>query len=409
MANILHLVVSFLVCGVAMAEAVANSDFAAAAGYGICRSVVEPQGYGCTEHKVTSSELTTDWCNFQVVTTDGYILNIQRIAGKSGGNFIPVLLQHGLFMDGITWFMLPANQNLALLLADNGYDVWIANGRGTKYSSGHVSYAPDDKAYWNWSWDEMVAFDLPAMVDYVNNQTNRKVHYVGHSQGNLFSLAAISKGYLVDKLRSVSVLCPIAYMHHMSSLLMRGSINLFAAEGLYWLRIKEFDPNGGPAQKFLQKACRLPFVDCTHLLNALTGKNCCLNPSALDSFLEYEPQPTSTRNLLHLSQMVRRGTIAMYDYNNQDENVEHYGQPSPPVYDMTRIPNDLPMFISYGGTDETASPTDVQLLLGNLHSTHMEDKLVVQYVNNFAHGDYVMAYNAREMVYEPLLGFLNRF
>ncbi|CAN0897085.1 Triacylglycerol lipase 2 [Linum grandiflorum] len=238
MANILNLVVLFLVCGVAMAEvdSVRSGNFsaglkAAAAGNGICRSVIEPQGYGCTEHKV--------------ITTDGYILSIQRIAGKSGGNFSPVLIQHGLFMDGLTWFMLPASQNLPFLLADNGYDVWIANSRGSKYSSGHVSYAPDDKAYWDWSWDELVASDLPAMVDYINNQTKQTLHFVGHSQGNLIGLAAISKGhFLAEKLRSVSVLCPIAYMHHMSSLLMRGSIDLFAAEGLYWLKIKEFDPNG---------------------------------------------------------------------------------------------------------------------------------------------------------------------
>lgn len=46
--------------------------------------------------------------------------------------------------DGITWLLLPPHKSLALLLADNGFDVWIANTRGTKYSRGHVSLTPTD-------------------------------------------------------------------------------------------------------------------------------------------------------------------------------------------------------------------------------------------------------------------------
>ena len=35
--------------------------------------------------------------------------------------------------------------------------------------------------YWNWSWDDLVVNDLPAMVDFVNTQTGQKPHYIGHS------------------------------------------------------------------------------------------------------------------------------------------------------------------------------------------------------------------------------------
>lgn len=40
------------------------------------------------------------------------------------------------------------------------------------------------QAYWEWSWDELVAYDLPATFQYVHDQTGQKIHYVGHSLVN---------------------------------------------------------------------------------------------------------------------------------------------------------------------------------------------------------------------------------
>lgn len=40
--------------------------------------------------------------------------------------------------------MLPTDKALAFLLADDGFDVWVANTRGTESSSLHSSLSPDD-------------------------------------------------------------------------------------------------------------------------------------------------------------------------------------------------------------------------------------------------------------------------
>lgn len=102
--------------------------------------------------------------------------------------------------------------------------------------------------------------------------------------------------------------------------------------------------------------------------------------------------------------MIREGNIRKYDYGDEEENRKHYGTPTPPSYEMSRIPNDLPLFLAYGGADALSVTRDVELLLESLNG-HEGDKLVVEYREDYAHADYVMAANAREVVYDPLIAF----
>ncbi|XP_059664103.1 triacylglycerol lipase 2-like [Cornus florida] len=371
---------------------------------GICKSMVETQGYDCEEHTVT--------------TQDGYILSMQRIpVGRSSKkpDKPPVLLQHGLLMvkvmvllqDGITWLLNSPQESLAFILADNGFDVWLANSRGTNYSRGHTSLSPNDPAYWDWSWDELVAYDLPSSFQYVHDQTGQKLHYVGHSLGTLIAFAAFSQEKLLNMLRAAALLSPIAYLGQVPSPLARGAAEAFVAEDLYWLGLNEFAPRGEAVAKLLEDICNKPNNNCTDLITSLTGQNCCLNSSRTDVFLDHEPQSTATKNMVHLAQMIRGGSIAMYNYGSEDENNKHYGQPTPPLYNMSSIPNDLPLFLSYGGQDWLSDVNDVQtLLLGSLKD-HDADKLVVQFREDYAHADFVMAVNANQVVYDPLMAFFN--
>uniref|UniRef100_A0A2N9IB70 Uncharacterized protein n=1 Tax=Fagus sylvatica TaxID=28930 RepID=A0A2N9IB70_FAGSY len=102
--------------------------------------------------------------------------------------------------------------------------------------------------------------------------------------------------------------------------------------------------------------------------------------------------------------MIREGNIAMYDYNDEDENRKHYGQSTPSVYNMTSIPNDLPLFLNYGGAAALSDVKDVQLLLDSLKD-HDGDKLVVQYRDDDAHADYVMGQTTKQVVQDPLMAF----
>ncbi|RDX70564.1 Triacylglycerol lipase 2, partial [Mucuna pruriens] len=249
---------------------------------GICKTMIETQGYTCEEHKVT--------------TEDGYILSLQRIpVGRSGkkADKPPVLLQHGIFSrqiherskhvcvlrfykcsysnDAITWLFNSPDESLGFILADNGYDVWFANTRGTKYSSGHTTLNPNDMAYWDWSWDELASFDLPAFVHYVYNLTGQRIHYAGHSLGTLMALVAFSQGQVVNMLRSAALLSPIAHMNQIKSLPTKLAADTFIANAIYWLGLHEFIPNGDAAAKFVDDICNTLNLNCSNLMVLFTG------------------------------------------------------------------------------------------------------------------------------------------
>ncbi|XP_030460450.1 triacylglycerol lipase 2-like [Syzygium oleosum] len=383
----------FCVASVAAGRARLYSTRSSAATDGICKSLVVTQGYACQEHTVT--------------TKDGYILGLQRIPASRSGRLAykpPVLLQHGLMMDAVTWLMNLPDESLAFILADAGFDVWLSNSRGTTSSLQHTSLSPSDPAYWEWSWDELVAHDMPAVLQHVRRLTGQNMHYVGHSLGTLIALAAFSHKELVNMLRSAVLLSPIAYMNQMPSPLARSAAQIFLAEDVYWLGLHQFIPKGDAVNNLIQAICNIPGNDCSNLMSGFTGQNCCLNSSRSDIFLAHEPQSTATKNMIHLAQMIRTGTIEMFDYGNEDDNMNHYGQPTPPVYNMTSIPNDLPLYLSYGGKDLLADPDDVKVLLGCLKD-HDGDKLVIQYREDYAHADFVFGVNANQVIYEPVMAF----
>lgn len=60
----------------------------------------------------------------------------------------------------------------------------MANVRGTTYSRNHTTLNPDKPEFWNFSWNEIGVFDIPAIIDYILAYSNQsQLIYVGHSQG----------------------------------------------------------------------------------------------------------------------------------------------------------------------------------------------------------------------------------
>jgi len=310
-------------------------------------------------------------------------------------------------VDGMTWLLNSPDQSLAFILADNGFDVWISNIRGTRFSRRHATLNANDPEFWNWTWDDLVMHDLPSVIDFVFKQTGQKMNYVGHSLGTLIALASFSEGRQVDKVKSAALLSPIAYLSHMTTALGVVAARAFVGEITKLFGLAEFNPKGEPVANFLKALCAQPGVDCYDLMSAVTGKNCCLNASTEDLFLKNEPQSTATKNMIHLAQTVRDGILSKYDYGNVNYNLEHYGESRPPVYNLTNIPHNLPLFLSYGGRDALSDVRDVQTLLDSL-KLHEPDKISVQYVKDFAHADFIMGVTAKDVVFNQVIEFFRR-
>ena len=111
-----------------------------------------------------------------MTTDDGYINAIFRITPngtETDENGRPknkpvVFLMHGITDTAVCWIVHYPNLAPAFQLVRAGYDVWLGNQRGTKYSMHHKTLDPKhDEAYWEFSFTEMGEHDAPAFIDYV--------------------------------------------------------------------------------------------------------------------------------------------------------------------------------------------------------------------------------------------------
>lgn len=60
------------------------------------------------------------------------------------------------------------------------HNLTMTRRRGNIFSRAHIALSPSEPAFWDFSWDEMAAGDLPALTDYVLAATgHRKLGYVG--------------------------------------------------------------------------------------------------------------------------------------------------------------------------------------------------------------------------------------
>ncbi|KIM45191.1 hypothetical protein M413DRAFT_24436 [Hebeloma cylindrosporum] len=138
-----------------------------------------------------------------VLTKDGYLLGLHRLPSKMGqrsGNpggstGKPVVyLHHGLLMNSEVWVCITdASRALPFVLVEQGYDVWLGNNRGNKYSKKSIHHGPNSSKFWDFSIDDFAWHDIPDSINHILDVTKAdKLSYVGFSQGTAQAFAALS-------------------------------------------------------------------------------------------------------------------------------------------------------------------------------------------------------------------------
>ncbi|NXA42395.1 LIPM Lipase, partial [Eudromia elegans] len=344
---------------------------------------------------------------YEVVTEDGYFLSTNRIphgreAAGNRGLRLPVLLQHGLFLEGSIWVSNFPTTSLAFVLADAGYDVWLGNNRGNNWSRRHLNLSTDQEEFWDFSFHEMAMYDLPAMVNFILQKTgHQKLYYVGFSQGSTLGFIALSAlPEMAEKIKTFFVLGP-AYTFRNS----KGPLAsiFFLPDKLLKVIFgtKEGCLLGRKQRAALAKACsrRLLSRLCADLLFLVGGfdrKN--LNASRTDVYISHFPDYTSVKDIIHWGQTAKTGEFKQFDYGKK-KNQEKYHQPSPPFYrieDMT-----VPTALFSGGQDWVTPTKEIQRLLPRIpnliHHEHFPD---------WNHVDHIWGLDASLRMYRKIIGFM---
>uniref|UniRef100_T1IRA1 Lipase n=1 Tax=Strigamia maritima TaxID=126957 RepID=T1IRA1_STRMM len=346
-----------------------------------------------------------------VETSDGYVLKIQRIPhGKNGlkmGPGKPVLLQHGLLASSVVWVTNTPDKNLAYLLADAGYDVWLGNIRGTVCGYNNTNFSPNDKRFWQFSFDEMAKYDVPSVIQTVLKVTKYKqIYYVGHSMGTtmLFALLSSQPEYN-NIIKAGFTLAPVTLTHNIRGALRVLSHFLTEVEWIYkFLQNGKFYLPPIIADFLARTLCDSPLrVICENTMFLLSGFDYAqTNATRLPVHVYHTPDATSLQTMTHYAQLITASHFQYYDYGTT-ENWHHYNQSTPPIYNLSKITT--PISIFWANNDYLADPTDVTQLVSQLKNVSLVYEVPF---SKFNHLDFMWAIDVKPLLYNKLLDALQK-
>lgn len=351
--------------------------------------IIRYHGYPVEEHDVT--------------TSDGYILSIQRIPhGKKtyhGKRQNPIIVQHGMLATSSSWVLNIAQRNLPYKLADAGYDVWLTNVRGTSYGQRHLKLSLNDTKFWNFSFDEMGIYDMPAIIDYVIvTSKSKQVYYIGHSMGAaILSITLSTLPQYNNKIALAFYLAPVHSVRYTTTL-ARGY--RFLTPYLWKLEGTSLRMNSQFSRNTVNEICQTPIRSiCRRFVAILIGINHDQhNMTRMPVYTGHFPDSISFQTLNHYVQTLSM-PFRMYDFGHRNRKI--YGKLTPPEYELSKITT--PIIIFWSDQDIFSHSLAVADLLPNLPSV-----IQVYRVPNerFSHVDYAIADNADRLVYDKILEML---
>lgn len=339
-----------------------------------------------------------------------------QVQGRGSGP--PVLLVHGLMQDSES-FLCGGSTSVASSLVNAGYDVWIGNNRGTKYSSNHLEYHRGQEDYWDYSIDDLATYDVPAMIEYVLQATNSsQLAYVGFSQGSTQGFASIfSQPILQSQISLFIALSPALKSSGLSSFWLQKILHTFPQ-----LLFQLFGRLGmlsfcEDVRRVLSKSFFANIVkSAMTFLFHWTCEN--ISSQRRVEFFQFCYSPSSVKCVNHWFQIIQHGSFRSYNHEvvHKGQRLErdraslrtpHHSrqcQESRALsYDL-RQPINCPIAIFYGGSDT--------LITRNIHEVLHEMSDSIKFLHcepSYEHLDMIWADNAHEKIFPKMIEQLDKY
>uniref|UniRef100_A0ABI7WBQ9 AB hydrolase-1 domain-containing protein n=1 Tax=Felis catus TaxID=9685 RepID=A0ABI7WBQ9_FELCA len=317
-----------------------------------------------------------------------------------------VYLQHALFADNASWLENYANGSLGFLLADAGYDVWMGNSRGNTWSRRHKTLSVTEEKFWAFSFDEMAKYDLPGIIDFIVNKTGQeKLYFIGHSLGTTIGFVAFcTMPELAQRIKMNFALGPVVSFKYPTGIftsffLLPNSVikRFFGTKGFFL----EDKMGKAPSTKICNN--KILWVICSEIMSLWAGANKKnMNVSRMDVYMSHAPTGSSIQNILHIKQLYRSDEFRAYDWGSEAENMHHYNQSRPPLYDLTTMRVPTAMWV--GGNDVLVTPQDVARILPQIRNLRYFDLLP-----DWNHFDFIWGLDAPQRVYRKIIDLMKSY
>ncbi|KAJ7039132.1 Alpha/Beta hydrolase protein [Mycena alexandri] len=308
-----------------------------------------------------------------VLTKDGYLLGLHRLPSKKGqqksspgtstGNPV-VYLHHGLLMNSEVWVCLTdAERALPFVLVEQGFDVWLGNNRGNKYSKKSIHHGPNSSKFWDFSIDDFAWHDIPDSINYILECTKAKtVSYVGFSQGTAQAFAALSiHPQLNEKINVFIALAPAMSPAGLAASIVDGLMKASPTLMFLFFGRRSILSSATMWQSILYPPIFAKTIDTS--LRWLFAWNS-FNISNHQKIAAYAHLYSfaSVKSVVHWFQIMRNGQFQMYDDDVQSPIV----RTSVSSYRPARFPTRnivTPIVLCYGDSD---SLVDIDVMMGQL-------------------------------------------
>ncbi|KAH8882645.1 alpha/beta-hydrolase [Thozetella sp. PMI_491] len=349
------------------------------------------------------------------LTKDGYLIGLHRLAWRKGEEGLRVntgpngmrkrvvYLHHGLLMNSEVWVCLTEGKRcLPFVLVEQGFDVWLGNNRGNKYSKKSVHESPASLKFWNFSIDEFAFHDIPDSIDYILRTTHQQsLSYIGFSQGTAQAFAGLSiHPQLNDQVNVFIALAPAMSPPGLHSGIVDALIKS-SPQVLYLLFGRRSILSSATMwQSILYPPIFTKAIDFG--LNFLFGWKT-LNISTSQKLAAYPHlySFTSTKSVVHWFQIIRTKSFQMYD----DDVQPPLSLVSSSKYTkVARYPTRnirTPVVLVYGGTD---SLVDIKIMLRELPK-----QTVATEIPHYEHLDFLWARDVDTQVFPHVFDALECF